>query len=153
MLDAKDKIKNGVIQFSVTKEGFTAKTRYQSEKLVCFSVPYCEGWSAEINGEPAEVDKINGGLCGIRVPEGLCEITFKYRTPGLTLGIICTVAGIAFLAIYIVIFRVIRREKPLPCAHLYAIDRIDGVKAHKSYIDEVTRSFSDNNDENDDERG
>ena len=153
LLDAKDKIKNGVIQFSVTKEGFTAKTRYQSEKLVCFSVPYCEGWSAEINGEPAEVDKINGGLCGIRVPEGLCEITFKYRTPGLTLGIICTVAGIAFLAIYIVIFRVIRREKPLPCAHLYAIDRIDGVKAHKSYIDEVTRSFSDNNDENDDKRG
>jgi len=149
LLDAKDKIKNGVIQFSVTKEGFTAKTRYQSEKLVCFSVPYCEGWSAEINGEPAEVDKINGGLCGIRVPEGLCEITFKYRTPGLTLGIFCTAAGIVFLALYIVIFRVIRREKPLPCAHLYAIERIDGVKAHKSYVDEISRRYSDN--ENDEE--
>lgn len=149
LLDAKNKIKNGVIQFSVTKEGFTAKTRYQSEKLVCFSVPYCEGWSAEINGEPAEVDKINGGLCGIRVPEGLCEITFKYRTPGLTLGIFCTIAGIVFLALYIVIFRVIRREKPLPCAHLYAVERIDGVKAHKSYVDEISRRYSD--DENDEE--
>lgn len=146
LLDAKNKIKNGVIQFSVTKEGFTAKTRYQSEKLVCFSVPYCEGWSAEINGEPAEVDKINGGLCGIRVPEGLCEITFKYRTPGLTLGIFCTIAGIVFLALYIVIFRVIRREKPLPCAHLYAVERIDGVKAHKSYVDEISHRYS--NDEN-----
>ena len=143
LLDAKNKIKNGVIQFSVTKEGFTAKTRYQSEKLVCFSVPYCEGWSAEINGEPAEVDKINGGLCGIRVPEGLCEITFKYRTPGLTLGIFCTIAGIVFLALYIVIFRVIRREKPLPCAHLYAVERIDGVKAHKSYVDEISHRYSD----------
>lgn len=149
LLDAKNKIKNGVIQFSVTKEGFTAKTRYQSEKLVCFSVPFCEGWSAEINGEPAEVDKINGGLCGIRVPEGLCEITFKYRTPGLTLGIFCTIAGIVFLALYIVIFRVIRREKPLPCAHLYAVERIDGVKAHKSYVDEISRRYSD--DENDEE--
>lgn len=149
LLDAKNKIKNGVIQFSVTKEGFTAKTRYQSEKLVCFSVPYCDGWSAEINGEPAEVDKINGGLCGIRVPEGLCEITFKYRTPGLTLGIFCTIAGIVFLALYIVIFRVIRREKPLPCAHLYAVERIDGVKAHKSYVDEISRRYSDN--ENDDD--
>lgn len=149
LLDAKNKIKNGVIQFSVTKEGFTAKTRYQSEKLVCFSVPYCEGWSAEINGEPAEVDKINGGLCGIRVPEGLCEITFKYRTPGLTLGIFCTIAGIVFLALYIVIFRVIRREKPLPCAHLYAVERIDGVKAHKSYVDEISHRYSD--DENDEE--
>lgn len=143
LLDAKNKIKNGVIQFSVTKEGFTAKTRYQSEKLVCFSVPYCEGWSAEINGEPAEVDKINGGLCGIRVPEGLCEITFKYRTPGLTLGIFCTIAGIVFLALYIVIFRVIRRENPLPCAHLYAVERIDGVKAHKSYVDEISHRYSD----------
>lgn len=149
LLDAKNKIKNGVIQFSVTKEGFTAKTRYQSEKLVCFSVPYCEGWSAEINGEPAEVDKINGGLCGIRVPEGLCEITFKYRTPGLTLGIFCTIAGIVFLALYIVIFRVIRREKPLPCAHLYAVERIDGVKAHKSYVDEISHRYSD--DENTEE--
>lgn len=149
LLDAKNKIKNGVIQFSVTKEGFTAKTRYQSEKLVCFSVPYCEGWSAEINGEPAEVDKINGGLCGIRVPEGLCEITFKYRTPGLTLGIFCSIAGIVFLALYIVIFRVIRREKPLPCAHLYAVERIDGVKAHKSYVDEISHRYSD--DENTEE--
>lgn len=147
LLDAKDKIKNGVIQFSVTKEGFTAKTRYQSEKLVCFSVPYCEGWSAEINGKPAEVDKINGGLCGIRVPEGLCEITFKYETPGLSLGIFCTIAGIAFLAIYIVIFRVIRREKPLPYAHLYAVERIDGVKAHDAYISEISRKYNENDDD------
>lgn len=144
LLDAKDKIKNGVIQFSVTKEGFTAKTRYDSEKLVCFSVPYCKGWSAEINGEPAEVDKINGGLCGIRVPEGLCEITFTYKTPGLNIGIICTIAGILLFAIYMVIFKLVKRQKPLPYAHLYDQNQLDGVKAHKSYIDAVTRQFSEN---------
>ncbi|MGN0639612.1 MAG: YfhO family protein [Oscillospiraceae bacterium] len=144
LLDAKEKIKNGVIQFSVTKEGFTAKTRYDSEKLVCFSVPYCKGWSAEINGVPAEVDKINGGLCGIRVPEGLCEITFTYRTPGLTVGIICTIAGILLLAVYMVIVKFVKREKPLPYAHLYDQNQLDGVKAHKSYIDAVTSRFSEN---------
>lgn len=143
LIDANEKIKNGVIQFSVTKEGFTAKTRYDSEKLVCFSVPYCKGWSAQINGEPAEVDKINGGLCGIRVPEGLCEITFTYRTPGLTIGIICTVAGILLLAVYMVIFKLIKRQKPLPYAHLYDQNQLDGVTAHKSYIDAVTSQFSD----------
>lgn len=144
LLDAKNKIKNGVIQFSVTKEGFTAKTRYDSEKLVCFSVPYCKGWSAEINGVPAEVDKINGGLCGIRVPEGLCEITFTYRTPGLTVGIICTIAGILLFAVYMVIVKFVKREKPLPYAHLYDQNQLDGVKAHKSYIDAVTSRFSEN---------
>ena len=144
LLDAKDKIKNGVIQFSVTKEGFTAKTRYDSEKLVCFSVPYCKGWSAEINGKPAEVDKINGGLCGIRVPEGLCEITFTYKTPGLNIGIICTVAGILLFAIYMVIVKLTKRQKALTYAHLYDQNQLDGVKAHKSYIDTVTRQFSEN---------
>ena len=144
LIDAQEKIKNGVIQFSVTKEGFTAKTRYDSEKLVCFSVPYCKGWSAQINGEPAEVDKINGGLCGIRVPEGLCEITFTYRTPGLTIGIICTVAGILLLAVYMVVFKLIKRQKPLTYAHLYALNQLDGVKAHKSYINAVTSRFSEN---------
>ncbi|MGN0669952.1 MAG: YfhO family protein, partial [Oscillospiraceae bacterium] len=144
LLDAKDKIKNGVIQFSVTKDGFTAKTRYDSEKLVCFSVPYCKGWSAEINGEPAEVDKINGGLCGIRVPEGLCEITFTYKTPGLNIGIICTVAGILLFAIYMVIVKLTKRQKVLTYAHLYDQNQLDGVKAHKSYIDAVSKQFSEN---------
>ena len=144
LLDAKDKIKNGVIQFSVTKEGFTAKTRYDSEKLVCFSVPYCNGWSAQINGEPAEVDKINGGLCGIRVPEGLCEITFTYKTPGLNIGIISTIAGILLFAVYMVIIKLIKREKPLPYAHLYDQNQLEGVKAHKSYIDAVSKQFSEN---------
>ncbi len=144
LIDAKEKIKNGVIQFSVTKEGFTAKTRYDSEKLVCFSVPYCKGWSAQINGQPAEVDKINGGLCGIRVPEGLCEITFTYRTPGLTIGIICTVAGILLFAIYMVIVKLTKRQKVLTYAHLYDQNQLDGVKAHKSYIDAVTKQFSEN---------
>ena len=107
-------------------------------------MPYCKGWSAQINGEPAEVDKINGGLCGIRVPEGLCEITFTYRTPGLTIGIICTVAGILLLAVYMVVFKLIKRQKPLPYAHLYALNQLDGVKAHKSYINAVTSRFSEN---------
>lgn len=138
LIDAKEKIKNGVIRFSVTKDGFTAQTRYDGEKLVCFSVPYCDGWSAEINGEPAEVDKINGGLCGIRVPEGLCEITFTYKTPGLTVGIICTIAGILLFAVYMIIVKLVKRQKPLPYAHLYDQNQLDGVKAHRSYLDAVT---------------
>ncbi len=143
-LDAKEKIKNGVIQFSVTKEGFTAKTRYDSEKLVCFSVPYCKGWSAEINGQPVEVDKINGGLCGIRVPSGLCEVNFTYRTPGLTVGIILSAVGIVLWIGYVFFFRIYKRNEPMNYVHLYSQDQLDGVKAHTSYVDALTRQICEN---------
>ncbi len=152
LLDAKDKIKNGVSDFKITKEGFTAKTDFDEDKLVCFSVPFCKGWSAEINGQPVEVDKINGGLCGIRVPSGAAEITFRYKTPGLTIGMISTIAGVLLWAAYVVIFRIIRREKPLPYVHLYDQNQSEGVKAHRLYVDALTNHITENTvDENEEE--
>ena len=43
-----------------------------------------------------------------------------------------------------VIVKFVKREKPLPYAHLYDQNQLDGVKAHKSYIDAVTSRFSEN---------
>lgn len=142
-IDAQRRIDSGVKQFSINKKGFTAMSDYDSEKLVVFSVPWCKGWSATVNGSPVEIDKINAGLCGIRVPEGVCEISFEYETPGLKYGVIATIAGILLLAVYFVIFVIIRREKGFSYVHLYDLDRVDGVKAHSSYIGTLTRQIYD----------
>lgn len=142
-LDAQKRIDSGVKQFSITKKGFTAMSDYDSEKLVVFSVPWCKGWSATVNGEPVEVDKINAGLCGIRVPEGICEISFEYETPGMKYGIISTIVGVLLLAGYYVIFVVIRREKGYAYVHLYDQNQVEGVKAHNSYIDTLSRQIYD----------
>ncbi|MCM1166076.1 MAG: YfhO family protein [Lachnospiraceae bacterium] len=139
--DALARIESGVEDFTITKQGFTARSSYDSEKLVVFSVPWCKGWSATVNGSPAEIDKINGGLCGIRVPAGVCEISFTYETPGLKYGVIATAAGVLLLALYFVIFIVIRREKGFSYVHLYDQNQVDGVKAHNSYINQLTRSI------------
>ena len=96
-----------------------------------------------MNGTPAEIDKINGGLCGIRVPEGICEISFEYETPGLKYGVIATIIGILLLAAYFVFFVIIRRERGFSYVHLYDQDQVDGVKAHKSYIGTLTRQIYD----------
>ncbi|MCX4354954.1 MAG: YfhO family protein [Oscillospiraceae bacterium] len=142
-IDAQKRIDSGVKQFSINKKGFTAMSDYDSEKLVVFSVPWCKGWSATVNGTPAEIDKINGGLCGIRVPEGICEISFEYETPGLKYGVIATIIGILLLAAYFVFFVIIRRERGFSYVHLYDQDQVDGVKAHKSYIGTLTRQIYD----------
>lgn len=142
-LDAQKRIDSGVKQFSITKKGFTAMSDYDSEKLVVFSVPWCKGWSATVNGEPVEVDKINAGLCGIRVPEGICEISFEYETPGMKYGIISTIVGVLLLAVYYAVFVVIRREKGYAYVHLYDQNQVEGVKAHNSYIDTLSRQIYD----------
>lgn len=141
-LDAMDKIANGVSQFSISKTGFTAVSDYDSDKLVVFSVPYCKGWSATVNGEPVEVDKINGGLCGIRVPGGNCNISFTYETPGLKIGIIVTIIGAVLWVAYFVFNRYVIRHKSRAYAHTYYSEPKD-VKAHDSYIRQLTRQIGD----------
>ena len=137
-LDVQERIREGVQEFSINKKGFTAMSDYDSEKLVVFSVPWCKGWSATVNGDPVEVDKVNGGLCAIRVPEGTSDISFEYETPGLKYGVYATIAGVVLLGLYVLVFVVIRRERGFSYVHLYEIDQVDGVKAHKSYINRVS---------------
>ncbi len=136
--DALERIAQGVTDFTITKSGFTAKCDYEGEKLVVFSVPYCDGWSANINGSPVEVDKVNGGMCAIRVPAGVCDITFEYETPGLIYGLYATIGGVILYALYVLIFVVIVKNKPRKFSHLYDIDQYAGVSAHNNYINRVT---------------
>ena len=139
--DAKARIAGGVMQFSKNKDGFTAVTNYDSEKLVCFSVPWCKGWSATVNGEPVEVDKINGGLCAIRVPRGVGEISFTYETPGLRYGIMATGAGAILFGVYMLLIALIKRRNGYSYVHLYDSDQVEGVKAHRSYIGQLSEQI------------
>ena len=141
--DAQERIDAGVVQFSRNNSGFTAMSIYESDELVVFSVPYDSGWSASVGGESVEIEKVNGGLMAIRVPSGIQEITFEYHTPGGTAGIICTIAGLVLIGAYILLFNVIRRERGKPYVHLYSLNCVDGVKAHDSYISQLTQQIYD----------
>ena len=136
--DAQARIAEGVEDFAINKNGFTAVTHYTSEKLVVFSVPWCKGWSAAVNGKPAEVDKINGGMCAVRVPAGDTEISFTYTTPGLKIGIIMSIGGVLMFAVYMLYFPLFKRRNGRSYAHMYDTDGITDVKAHKSYIDQLS---------------
>ena len=139
--DAAKRIEGGVSDFEINHKGFTASANYESEKLVVFSVPYCKGWSAEINGQAAEVDKIDGGLCAVRVPAGEASIVFTYETPGLKLGIIASIIGAVLLGVYVLVIYVVLKHKPAPYVHLYDRDQREGVLAHSSYIRQISEQI------------
>ncbi len=148
LTDAEERQALGAKQFSVNSSGFTAVTDYTSEKLMVFSVPYDKGWSGTVSVQGAapqalEVDKVNGGFIGVRIPAGVCEISFTYKTPGGSLGIICTVAGIVLFGGYILLCYFIIKRRPVRYAHLYPVDQNDGVKAHSSYIQQLSKQIYD----------
>ena len=101
--------------FEYAKNSFHAQITVDAddgEKLVFFSVPFENGWSATVNGQPAEIEKVNIGFMAVKVPVGRSEIQFEYRTPGLYEGAAVTAVSIVLYAVYIVISKKNNKLKP-----------------------------------------
>ncbi len=56
------------------------------------------GWRAEVDGEPAELRRVNYLLRGVRLPAGRHKVRFIYEPASFRLGLLLTVCGLALLA-------------------------------------------------------
>ncbi|MDL2323918.1 YfhO family protein [Ruminococcaceae bacterium OttesenSCG-928-A16] len=83
--------------------GFTSHIVLDKENLVFYAVPYDAGFSATVNGEPAEVLKVSGGLMAVQAPAGDNEIIFTYQTPGFQFGASVTMLSVSLLCLYLVL--------------------------------------------------
>ena len=85
------------------------------DRLVFFSVPYEKGWSATVNGEKVDIEKVDIGFMAVRVPGGeTSDIKFTYSTPGLIEGIIITIAAVILYIAYMIVSGKNNKIKPLP---------------------------------------
>ncbi len=80
---------------SVKNDVVTGKIALDTEKLLCLSIPYSEGWTAYVNNEPAELVRTNTMYMGLVLPAGEHRIRLVYRTPGLRLGLAVSAAALA----------------------------------------------------------
>ena len=92
---------------------FTAKIKTgNTGELVFFSIPYEDGWSATVNGQPADVEKVNVGFMAVAVPANTeSTIVFTYNTPGLMVGTIITAVGVIILAVYLILYKSPKKRK------------------------------------------
>ena len=84
-------------EFSFTVSGFKATANLEKDNLVFFSVPYDEGFTAAVDGAPAVIEKVDGGLMAVFVPSGSHRIEFTYYPKGLRTCIVISAAA-SFLA-------------------------------------------------------
>lgn len=98
----------GVVRESGTRLAITANAAQDCTLFT--TIPAEEGWSAYIDGEPAELSKtMNDALLCLDVPEGEHEITLVFFPAGLKAGLILTGMGVITFALMLAYLRFIRR--------------------------------------------
>ncbi len=95
--------------FAFDKDGFSAATALDKDNLVFFSVPYDKGWTAQVDGQEAEVVRADYGLMAVYVPAGEHEIRFTYRPYGFEGA--CVLSGAALLVMELLLMGSRRRRR------------------------------------------
>ena len=97
---------NACDRFRTRADGFDAHIDAKAPGLVVFTIPYDKGFSAVVDGTPADVVPCDLSFMAVYVGEGSHEITFTYRTRGLGAGI-----ALSLLAAAALLLRVLLSQK------------------------------------------
>lgn len=128
--------------FRYDSYGFESEISLDKSQLVFFSVPYSKGWSAEVNGNPADVEKVSYGFMAVKADSGKNTITFRYRTPGLYEGFAVSAAGIVILAVYLLICRKNKDKDKIGHRHYYNYNSCESkIKASLDYEKSLKNKF------------
>lgn len=107
---------------------YTADCHTDTPQTLLLAAAYDEGFSAEINGEPAEVFRVNSCQLGVRLPAGDNHVVLRYRVQGLRTGLL--LGGGALLAA--VLLFLCRRK--LPQAFLTGCGKVSAVMLQIGYL-------------------
>lgn len=109
--DCAQRKKGACRDFTMQGNGFSAAISLEKETLVCFQVPWEDGFTAEVNGAPAEIIPVDHGLMAVVCPAGDNQITVTYHTPGLRESILVCISGITLYILYLILFYLRRRRQ------------------------------------------
>jgi len=73
----------------------TGKVHTKNKSVLFLSIPWNEGWNAYVDGKKTELFQVDTAFSGLTVEEGDHEIILRYRTPGLTAGVLISAISCA----------------------------------------------------------
>lgn len=109
--ECKKRAMSACTDFEPDTWGFSAVTAdIDGDKLLFFSVPKSNGFSCKVDGVLTPIYKADYGLMAIPVSEGVHEIRVSYTPEGLSLGIFCSLLGLAIIGGYMVILKKVKKN-------------------------------------------
>ncbi|MBP3656778.1 MAG: YfhO family protein [Clostridia bacterium] len=96
---------NACDSFATRADGFDAHIDAKEAGLLVFTIPYDKGFTAYVDGQRAEIIPCDAAFMSVWVGPGGHDISFTYRTRGLTLGIAMSAAAAIVFAAYVLLMR------------------------------------------------
>ena len=107
--DCADRRAHSCSVFQMNNAGFHAEITMDKANLVFFSVPYDDGFTAYVNGEKADILRVDEGLMAVLCPAGASSIDFVYQAAGLSASRVVTAVAIPVWVVYVAYF--VRRKR------------------------------------------
>jgi len=101
---------NGALSTQVDGNRVTLQFDCDGEALACLSIPYAGGWSARVDGEPAEIVPANVAFMGVKLSKGAHTVEFSFIPRGLKLGAAISLATLIAL-IGVSVAQALRRRR------------------------------------------
>ena len=108
--DCKDRAATACYEFVPDGKGFNARIDLPKENLVFFSVPYSKYFTAYVDDQPVEIERVFNGLSAVLVPEGDHAVSFRYEIPGFKTGLAVSIASFSVIIVYTVIDLILKRR-------------------------------------------
>lgn len=94
--DIQNLSENSATDIQEFKNGYSCvATADASGEYLYFRIPYAAGWTALVDGKPANVLNANVGFMAIELPEGTHQVELRYETPNLRTGALLSLIGLA----------------------------------------------------------
>lgn len=100
--NATARAENVLENIEITDNQFSGEIDLDSPQLLFLSAPYVNGFTAYVDGEEAEILQANTWGMALDLDAGHHEIVFKYRTPGLYVGIAMSCVGFTLFALTLI---------------------------------------------------
>lgn len=91
-----------VRNFQGDSRGFTCTSEFDRERVLFFSVPADDGFTAYVDNQPTKIYNVNLGMSAVVVPAGKHTIRFEYFPPGLKTGLVISTAALLLYILLIV---------------------------------------------------
>ena len=91
-------------KLSIDKTKVEGKINSEGNELLVLQIPYDEGWSAKINGEPISIEKVYGTFIGINTKNGENNIELTYFPKYIKEGMLISLISLAIL-VFLTIFK------------------------------------------------
>lgn len=95
-----ERMQNGIGSMEKDPSGFAASMNVKKDGYALFTVPYDDGFRAQVNGEPVEI-LMSNGFMAVPVRKGENRIRFNYHNYDFMAGALCSAAGAALFVFYV----------------------------------------------------